>query len=234
MQWAFNSLHSGCRSTSSLPDTQSFVKKEGNSTSHLINNCSDANFATSEHHVKTGRIHKNSQGTHHNDKGSRKTHALSTVVGSWTSLEITYCSLDDIDDATSNFEMKDLPSSIPMPRTLRFGGHKGCKSPYGIDEGTPVTPTNAQEDVSVKKIIDEEALYAKPDMSRKTRKIHRSAESRGVTKQHGQGDRAPVGEDSMIIRIAMIQKDGVAENDVGSDILVDGPIYGNSASILNR
>ena len=97
----FDFLHSGCRSTASLPDTQSLVKKEGNTTSHHINNCSDANFATSEHLVKTGRIHKNSQGTHHNNKGSCKTHALSTVVGSGPSLEITYCSLDDIDDATS-------------------------------------------------------------------------------------------------------------------------------------
>ena len=31
----------------------------------------------------------------------------------------------------------------------------------------------------------------------------------------------------------MNQTNRVAENDVGSDILVDGPIYGNSASIRN-
>ena len=68
-------------------------------------------------------------------------------------------------------------------------------------------------------MIDVEALYAKPDMSRKTKKIHRSAASRGVTKQDDQGDRAPMGDDWRNMRIAMNQTNRVAENDVGSDVL---------------
>ena len=117
-----------------------------------------------------------------------------------------------------------------MPRILRFGGHNGCKSPYGINVGTPVTPTTAQEDVSVKTMLDEEALYAKPDMSQKTKKIHRSAASRGVSKQYEQGDRAHMNDDWRNMRIAMNQTNRDAENDVDPD--VDVPIYGNSASIL--
>ena len=220
-------LHSGRRSHSSLPASLSMVKTEDNSTSHLTNIFSGANSASSGVLGKSGQIYEKSGGTPNNDERSRKTHAPSTVSGSGPSQEITYCSLDDVDVVTSKTEMEDLPSSIPMPRILRFNGNKGCKSSYSIKEGTPSSsaPTGAQEDESAKPMIDMEALYAKPDMSRKARKMHRSAASRGVTEQHGQGDRGN-------LRIAINQTNRVVEHDVGSDILV-GPIYGNSASILN-
>ena len=229
-------LHSGRRSESSLPPSQSIVKKKGNLTSHFTNNCSSANFLSSELRGKSRRIHEKSEGTRHHDKGSLETYAPSPAVGSGPSLEITYYSLDDIDFATSKTEMADLPSSsTPMQPTLRFNGHKDCKSPYSSSKWTPssMKPTDALEDVSVKPMVDVEALYAKPDMSRKTRKLNRSAAIRGVTKQHDLGDRAARDEDWKHTKAAMNQTNRAAENNVDSDVLIDGPIYDNSASILN-
>eukprot|EP00057_Strongylocentrotus_purpuratus_P018268 XP_011672742.1 PREDICTED: protein NYNRIN-like [Strongylocentrotus purpuratus] len=99
-------------------------------------------------------------------------HTESVVVPSAPSVDNTYWSLDDVEGGSANTKATDSQVSNPLPYH-----QEGLFDPYSITKacsssaGTPKTPPELPlTDIRPNQRAEVEQIYAKPDMSRKTKK----------------------------------------------------------------
>ena len=100
-------------------------------------------------------------------------HTDSAVVPSAPNLDNTYWSLDDVGGGTANTKVTDPHVSNPLPYY-----QEGLFDPYSITKAcssSAVTPKTSPElpltDIRPNQRAEVEQIYAKPDMSRKTKKM---------------------------------------------------------------
>ena len=125
-----------------------------------------------EHSLTAGECPPTTDYSAPGDSDHHYEHTESVVVPSAPSLDNTYCSLDDVEGGTANTKATDSHVSNPLPYHQEglfdpYSVSKACSSSAGTPKTSPELPLT---DIIPNQRAEVEQLYAKPDMSRKTKK----------------------------------------------------------------